>query len=53
VRAAGGEGRPDSGEQAARVGFGLTPSRLAGLAWRESALAMVGGEGGGGRPRRL
>jgi hypothetical protein len=42
---AGGEGWPDSGEQAARVGFGLTLSRLAGLTWRKTTPAMVGGEG--------
>jgi hypothetical protein len=46
ARLASGEGWPDSGEQAARVGFGLTLSRLAGLAWRNTTPAMVGGEGG-------
>jgi hypothetical protein len=52
ARAASGERWPYSGEQAAMVGFGLTLSRLAWLAWRESAPAMVVGEGGGRRLRR-
>jgi hypothetical protein len=52
ARLACGEGWPDSGEWAARVGFGLTLNRLVGLVRRETALATVGGEGGGGRPWR-